>query len=243
MSIGGSASNNGVKFISDNYVASFVMDKNNDYKISYNKRAPVEGIRKQLSRIPLVKGISAMIEINPVIFILALFLLFWDFSPMKLDPAINNYLLIAEGVIFLGCLIFAFKKVLYKIRDTWRFHGAEHKTIYTVESDIELTLENVRKSPRTAKRCGTNIVVFVIIFFIILSFIIEYQGVNFIVAFVLGYEIFDLEKGDKYPVIKWIYKFGYWCQQKFFTREPTDIQILASIDTMNKLIGLESDLA
>ena len=62
----------------------------------------------------------------------------------------------------------------------------------------------------------------------------------YIGAFVLGYELFDLENGDKYPIIKLFFMFGQWCQQKVFTREPTDNQIIASIETLKKLIELEN---
>jgi len=127
-----------------------------------------------------------------------------------------------------------------KVGDTWSFHGAEHKAIYAHENGIELTLEKVRGCPRIARRCGTNLVVFVVFFFVILWFITNYISIMYIGAFVLGYELFDLENGDKYPIIKLFFMFGQWCQQKVFTREPTDNQIIASIETLKKLIELEN---
>ena len=67
----------------------------------------------------------------------------------------------------------------------------------------------------------------------------NYQSIKLIGAFVLAYEVFDLKNGDKIPVLKLFFKLGHWCQQRLFTKEPTDIQLIASIETINKLIELE----
>ena len=240
LSIGGSASNNGVKFISDNYVARFDMDKNNNYQISYNKRIKAEGIRKRIKKIPLLKGLYAMYEGNPIVIFYALFMLLMDFTHYN---STDNYLLLAVmSLVTGGCLIYLIRKVLYNVKDTWMYHGAEHKTIYAYENKEELTLENVRKSPRIAKRCGTNLVVFAITFYMLLSFFVDYQGVKFIISFLLGYEIFDIDEGDKYPVLNLFFKFGYWCQHNLFTKEPSDIQITASVDTIKRIIELENNI-
>ena len=121
------------------------------------------------------------------------------------------------------------------------FHGAEHKTIYACENNIELTLENVRKCPRIAKRCGTNLVVFLVLFYIVIAFLTNYASIKLVVSFVLAYELFDIENGDEIPFLKMFFKFGYWCQQNLFTREPSDIQLIASIETVKELQKLESE--
>ena len=47
------------------------------------------------------------------------------------------------------------------------YHGAEHKCINCVEHGLPLTVENVMKSSRFHKRCGTSFLFFVIIVSII----------------------------------------------------------------------------
>ena len=49
------------------------------------------------------------------------------------------------------------------VRRVLEYHGAEHKTINTFEKGEELTVENVRKSTRLHKRCGTSFLVIVMI--------------------------------------------------------------------------------
>jgi uncharacterized protein YqhQ len=241
MSIGGSAFNNGVKFISDNYTAHFAMDKNNEYKITYNKRKTIGKARAFIKKIPLLKGVYAMWEGNPLVLFITLCALFEDFSSTDLEN--NIYVMIAMAAITVGLFAYVVKKILRNIKITWMYHGAEHKTIYAYEHKMELTLENVRKCPRIAKRCGTNWVVFVVMFYIIISaissFFTYHASLVLLASFVLGYEIFDLDKGDTYPVARLFFKFGYFCQQKFFTKEPSDLQIIAAIDTIKKIMDLE----
>lgn len=42
------------------------------------------------------------------------------------------------------------------IQRTFMYHGAEHKCINCIEHGLPLTVENVRKSSRQHKRCGTS---------------------------------------------------------------------------------------
>jgi len=42
------------------------------------------------------------------------------------------------------------------IQRTFMYHGAEHKCINCIEHGLELNVENVRKSSRQHKRCGTS---------------------------------------------------------------------------------------
>ena len=42
------------------------------------------------------------------------------------------------------------------IKRVYQYHGAEHKTIFCYENDVELTPENAAKFGRLHPRCGTN---------------------------------------------------------------------------------------
>lgn len=55
------------------------------------------------------------------------------------------------------------------IRNTFRYHGAEHKAINAMEDQLELTPDNVLSRTRLHPRCGTN---FVIIVFVV-SFLLQ----------------------------------------------------------------------
>ena len=70
-----------------------------------------------------------------------------------------------EGVlklaIFLGYM--AAVSRMKEMRRMWRYHGAEHKTIYCYEHGRDLTVDNVRTESRFHPRCGTSFMLVVII--------------------------------------------------------------------------------
>ena len=55
-----------------------------------------------------------------------------------------------------------------EIRRLFRYHGAEHKSIFCYEKGLELTVENVRQQSRFHPRCGTSFLVVVMIIAILL---------------------------------------------------------------------------
>ena len=74
-----------------------------------------------------------------------------------------------EGVIRLGIFI----GYVLLVSRTFMYHGAEHKCINCVEHGMELNVENVRKSSRFHKRCGTSFLIFVMIISILLFMVIR----------------------------------------------------------------------
>ncbi len=55
------------------------------------------------------------------------------------------------------------------IKRVFKYHGAEHKSIFCVEHGLELTVENVRKQSRFHPRCGTSFIFITIILSIVVS--------------------------------------------------------------------------
>ena len=76
-----------------------------------------------------------------------------------------------EGVlriaIFIGYMWLM--SLLPDMRRTFRYHGAEHKTIYCYEKNLPLTAEHVRVQPCAHPRCGTSFL-FVVMIISILVF-------------------------------------------------------------------------
>ena len=63
-----------------------------------------------------------------------------------------------EGLIRLAIFIgyIALISLTPDIKRVFMYHGAEHKCINCIEHGMELNVENVRKSSRQHKRCGTS---------------------------------------------------------------------------------------
>ncbi len=59
------------------------------------------------------------------------------------------------------------------IQRVFMYHGAEHKCINCIEHGMELNVENVMKSSREHKRCGTSFLMYVIVISIIFFLFIQ----------------------------------------------------------------------
>jgi uncharacterized protein YqhQ len=73
-----------------------------------------------------------------------------------------------------------------------------------------------------------------------LNLFIEYQSTKLIISYVLAYEVFDLENSDRIPIVNILFKIGNLFQEHVVTSEPTDFQLAVSIETMGKLIELDT---
>lgn len=117
------------------------------------------------------------------------------------------------------------------IQRNFMYHGAEHKCINCVENGLELTVENVMKSSKQHKRCGTSFLMFVVvigvIFYLILSFIpFQAHWMKVVLRIVLipviagvAYEIIRLAGSSDNKLVAALSKPGL-ALQKLTTREP-----------------------
>lgn len=106
-----------------------------------------------------------------VIFSIGLFILLPYFlaSMLRSVTASEGVVAVAEAcarmILFLGYLLLISR--MKDIQRVFMYHGAEHKCINCVEHGMELNVENVLKSSREHKRCGTSFLLFVMIVSII----------------------------------------------------------------------------
>lgn len=117
------------------------------------------------------------------------------------------------------------------------YHGAEHKCINCIEKAYPLTIENVRKSSRQHKRCGTSFLFFVIFISVILFIFIRVDDPIMRVAVRLllipviasfSYEIIRLAGRSSSLIVKILSAPGMWLQ-KLTTKEPEDDMIEVAI--------------
>jgi len=69
--------------------------------------------------------------------------------------------------------------LLKDIRRVFEYHGAEHKTVFTWEKGLALTVENARPQPRQHPRCGTSFLMVVMLVSIILFSVIRFDSLLF----------------------------------------------------------------
>ena len=150
-----------------------------------------------------------------------------------------------EGVIRVAIfLIYIFLISRTKdIKRTFMYHGAEHKCINCIEHGLELNVENVRKSSKQHKRCGTSFLFFVMIVSVIFCFFITAQSqvMRIVIRLALlpliagvSYEIIKLAGNSDNPGVNLLSKPGMWVQN-MTTKEPDDSMIEVAICAVEKV--------
>ena len=122
--------------------------------------------------------------------------------------------------IFIGYVLLISR--MEDIHRVFMYHGAEHKCINCIEHGLELNVENVKKSSKEHKRCGTSFLFFVLIITIILTLFIRVDSRILrmvlrlaIIPVVAGisYEILRLAGRSENVIINLLSKPGLWMQR------------------------------
>ncbi|HKR00836.1 MAG TPA: DUF1385 domain-containing protein [Pyrinomonadaceae bacterium] len=155
-----------------------------------------------------------------------------------------------DGVIrmsFFIIMIFSFS-LIKDIRRVFEYHGAEHKTVFTWENGLPLTVENARLQPRQHPRCGTSFLMVVMLVSIVLFSVIKFDSLlyNMLVRIALipvvaglSYEIIRLSaKKEGGFVFKLITLPGVWLQN-ITTKEPDDKQLEVALEALKESLKLE----
>ena len=146
---------------------------------------------------------------------------------------------VIEGIVRI-VLFIVYILLISKMKDIQRvfmYHGAEHKCINCIEHGMDLTVENVRKSSKQHKRCGTSFLFFVLFVSIIVCFFITTESpvlrVLLRIALLpviagISYEIIRLAGNTEHPVVELLSKPGL-ALPNLSTKEPDDDLIEVAI--------------
>jgi len=166
--------------------------------------------------------------------------------PVRPSVAFN----LVDGVIrmsFFLIMILTFS-LLKDIRRVFEYHGAEHKTVFTWEAGLPLTVEHARVQPRQHPRCGTSFLMVVMLVSIVLFSIVKFDSLalNMLTRLALmpviaglSYEIIRLSaKREGSLVFKMITLPGLWLQN-ITTKEPDDKQLEVALYALKESLKLE----
>ncbi len=165
-----------------------------------------------------------------------------------LSPIQSLFEGILKIIIFLGYMIAV--SYMKDINRVFRYHGAEHKTIFCYEAGEELTVENVRTKGRFHPRCGTSFMILMLIVSIFVTFILDaivpwLKGVLWARTIIklllvpvicgIGYEL--IKVCGKYDNIftRIVAAPGLWIQ-RITVKEPDDSMIEIAIAAMKEVI-------
>ena len=152
-------------------------------------------------------------------------------------------------LIFFGYILLISR--MKDIQRTFMYHGAEHKCINCIEHGLELNVENVLKSSREHKRCGTSFLFFVVVVSVIFFLFIRVESPlwRMVIRFLLipviagvSYEIIRLAGSSDNPVIRLLSKPGLWLQ-KLTTAEPDDSMVEVAIAAVEAVFDWKAYLS
>ncbi len=223
---GGRAHLNGVSIYSNNGFAQVLLDKkHHQYKITSGRYKKSETkfskFLNLLSKIPFLRSfvlIYNIIKRNWRKFIKALILysiliivLIFSDSPLssQVDSVLNN-----EKVLYLGIMVVV--ALLIKMTRVSNYHGAEHMVINYFNKNNDLKFRDLENVSRVSTHCGSLLVIETFIIFYMISFFSAFTDLNFLIAYMIGYEVF---KGQ-YKIFKPIMLMSYWIQKYFLTAKP-----------------------
>jgi len=166
--------------------------------------------------------------------------------PVRPSVAFN----LVDGLIrmtFFLIMIFSFS-LLKDIRRVFQYHGAEHKTVFTWEAGLPLTVANARPQPRQHPRCGTSFLMVVMLVAIVLFSVIKFDSL--LLNFLIRIALMPVVAGLSYEIIRlsankessWFFKLmtrpGVWLQN-ITTQEPDDQQLEVAIEALKESLKLE----
>lgn len=182
-----------------------------------------------------------------IVFAILLFFLLPYFLSGFFRRVIPSKTLIAllEGIIRLTIFIgyIAVISQMQDIRRVFMYHGAEHKCINCIEHGLELNVENVRKSSKQHKRCGTSFLLIVMLISVVVFMFIRVDSK--ILQLVLRLLLIPVIAGVSYEFIRLAGRYDNWFvnllstpglwMQGLTTREPDDDMIevgIASVEAV-----------
>lgn len=182
-----------------------------------------------------------------VLLAVAIFMVLPYYISLFFQRFTSSYLLIAllEGilrlVIFIGYV--AGISLMPDIKRVYMYHGAEHKCINCIEHGMDLTVENVKKSSKQHKRCGTSflLIVMIISIFFFMFIHVDSGVARLLLRLVLipviagvSYEFIRLAGRSDNALVNILSKPGLWLQN-LTTREPDENMIevgIASVEAV-----------
>lgn len=230
------------------YSASFFEDEEGDKNKEEKENMSAEEKQKlEAKEKRQEKAMLGGTVVFSIVLALAIFFALPYFLSTVIERFIDNTWVIAlfEGIIRLAIFIgyIAMISLMPDIKRVFMYHGAEHKCINCIEHGLELNVENVRKSSKQHKRCGTSFLIIVMLISIIFFMFIQVESgiLRLIIRLLLipviagvSYEFIRLAGRYENAFTNILSKPGMW-MQNLTTKEPDDEMIevgIASVEAV-----------
>ncbi len=233
------------------YSSSFFLEEEEEEAAKDGKKEEKTQEQKKKSD-DLLMGITVAVSI---IMAVGIFMILPYFISNLLRNVTDSAFLIALGegviriVIFLAYIILISR--MKDIQRVFMYHGAEHKCINCIEHGLDLTVENVRKSSKHHKRCGTSFLLIVMVISVVMFMIIRtdspvlrvvYRLLLVPVVAGISYEFIRLAGNSDNKFVELLSKPGM-ALQRLTTKEPDDTMIEVGIASVEAVFDWKKYLA
>lgn len=225
------------------YSSSFFLEEDEEEEKKDSKKPPKTEEQKKKSE-DLLMGVTVAFSI---VMSVAIFMILPYFISNIVRKLTDSAFLIslAEGIIRIAIFL-AYIILISRMKDIQRvfmYHGAEHKCINCIEHGLDLTVENVRKSSKHHKRCGTSFLLIVMVVSVVIFMFIRtdspvlrvvYRLLLVPVVSGISYEFIRLAGNSDNKFVELLSKPGMMLQ-RLTTKEPDDTMIevgIASVEAV-----------
>lgn len=180
------------------------------------------------------KVIMDMTIVISIILAMGIFMVFPTWVSTLMKPLLGNgiWMALFEGVLRIAIFIayVGLISLMPDIKRTYMYHGAEHKCINCIEHGLPLTVENVMKSSKEHKRCGTSFLLIVMVISILFFLVIRPETLwlrlvsrILLIPVIAGvsFEFLRLAGNSDNPVVNLLSKPGLMLQG-LTTKEPDE---------------------
>ena len=180
------------------------------------------------------KVIMDLTMVISIILAMGIFMVFPTWVSTLMKPLLGNgiWMALFEGVLRIAIFIayVGLISLMPDIKRTYMYHGAEHKCINCIEHGLPLTVENVMKSSKEHKRCGTSFLLIVMVISILFFLVIRPETLwlrlvsrILLIPVIAGvsFEFLRLAGNSDNPVVDLLSKPGLMLQG-LTTKEPDE---------------------
>ena len=180
------------------------------------------------------KVIMDLTMVISIILAMGIFMVFPTWVSTLMKPLLGNgiWMALFEGVLRIAIFIayVGLISLMPDINSTYMYHGAEHKCINCIEHGLPLTVENVMKSSKEHKRCGTSFLLIVMVISILFFLVIRPETLwlrlvsrILLIPVIAGvsFEFLRLAGNSDNPVVNLLSKPGLMLQG-LTTKEPDE---------------------
>ncbi len=180
------------------------------------------------------KVIMDLTMVISIILAMGIFMVFPTWVSTLMKPLLGNgiWMALFEGVLRIAIFIayVGLISLMQDIKRTYMYHGAEHKCINCIEHGLPLTVENVMKSSKEHKRCGTSFLLIVMVISILFFLVIRPETLwlrlvsrILLIPVIAGvsFEFLRLAGNSDNPVVNLLSKPGLMLQG-LTTKEPDE---------------------